>query len=68
MEINAERFYMIEYKVGDTYPTWFSGNKEGLSTILEIKPYTGLYKEAFSKVLKLTAPNTKKNWLEMAVA
>ena len=30
-------------KAGDKYPTWFSGNADGLSIILDIFPYTGRY-------------------------
>lgn len=54
-------------KVGDKYPTWFSDNEEGLSLVLDIKPYTGKYKEFYTSVLVLSAPRTRKGSLEMAV-
>jgi len=54
-------------KVGDLYPTTFSDSPDGMSTVLEIFPYTGLYKEHFSHVLRLTAPKTMKGWAELPV-
>lgn len=53
-------------KVGDLYPTWFSGEDHGCSTILAILPYTGRYPQWFNCVLRLTAPNTVRGWVEMA--
>ena len=53
--------------VGDTYPTWFSDREDGLSTIMEIRPYTGVYKQWFTHILRLSAPRTKRGWLEMTV-
>lgn len=38
-----------------------------MSTVLEIFPYTGLYKEHFSHVLRLTAPKNMKGWAELPV-
>lgn len=54
-------------KVGDQIETWFSGRDDGLSTILEIRPYTGLYKSWFSHVVRATAPRTVRGWIEMSV-
>lgn len=51
--------------VGNRYPTWFSDQPDGLSTILAIEPYRG--REAFTHVLRLSAPRTRRGWLEMAV-
>lgn len=53
-------------KVGDKIPTWFSDKEDGLSTILEIKPYTGIYPQWFNCVLVLTAPRTMARQTEMA--
>jgi hypothetical protein len=52
-------------KAGDKFPTWYSGKPDGMSTILNIKPYKGRYN--FTHVLTLTAPNTSRGWLEQAV-
>lgn len=54
-------------KVGDKYPTWYSGNANGLSTVLDIFPYTGPYKKWFTHVLRLTAPSTARGWMEQTV-
>ena len=60
-----------EIKEGDEYPVWwYTGKREGswnMAIVLEVKPYTGLYKHIYSKVLRLSAPNTKRGWLEMSV-
>ena len=53
------------FKVGAAYPTWFSGNADGLSRIVAVKPYTGIYPQWFTHVLELTAPNTNKGTVEM---
>lgn len=52
-------------RVGDRYPTWFSGQRDGHSTVLAVSPYTGRYD--FTHVLRLTAPRTSRGWLEQAV-
>ena len=57
----------MPYKVGDPYPTWFSDKPSGCSTILAIEPYRGRYTMYFTHVLRLSAPRTKRGWLEMAV-
>jgi hypothetical protein len=54
-------------KVGDKYPTWYSGEADGLSTILGISLYTGPYKDWFTHVLRLTAPSTNRGWVEQTV-
>ncbi len=45
-------------KVGDEIETWFSGRMSGKSTVLEIKPYTGLYKQFYTHDVRATALNT----------
>lgn len=54
-------------RVGNKYPTWFSGNSDGLSTILDVYPYKGRYKDWFTHILKLSAPSTARGWMEMSV-
>lgn len=54
-------------KVGDKVLTWFSDNPDGKSTVLEVTPYTGLYTDMYTHVLKLTAPRTSRGWMEMPV-
>ncbi len=53
-------------KVGDKITTFFSGQPDSKSTVLEIFPYTGLYKESFDCVLRLTAPRTAAGYMDMA--
>ncbi len=52
--------------VGDELPTWFSGREDGLSTVLAVTPYTGRYPEFFSWVVRFTALNTRRGWMEQA--
>ena len=55
-------------KVGDKYPTWFSDMPDGMSTILAIEPYRSFrYPKMFSFVLRLTAPRTRRGWMELCV-
>lgn len=55
-------------RIGDKYPTWFSGEHDNLSTIVHIKPYTGRFKQFFDLILTLTAKNTLKGTLEIPVS
>jgi len=50
--------------VGRKIKSWFSGRKDGMSTILEVKPYTGIHKDHFDCILVLTS-NTKSGRTEM---
>jgi hypothetical protein len=56
-------------KVGDQYHVWWStgSTPENMATILDIRPYNGIFKEHYNVILKLTAPYpaTKRGWLEM---
>ena len=52
-------------KIGDTILTWFSDSPDKVSTIIDIKPYTGRYPMAFNCVLVLSAPRTRKGTIEM---
>jgi len=53
-------------KVGDKIAFWASGSPDGFSTVLEMRPYTGKYTNMFNCVLKLTAQNTTRGWMEMS--
>jgi hypothetical protein len=52
-------------KVGDKIETWFSDMPDGKSTIIAIDPYRGKYPQWFRHVLRVTAPRTKRGWLEV---
>jgi len=54
-------------KIGDLYPTWYSDRPDKMSTVIDISPYTGRYKEFFTHVLRLTAPKTCRGWMECPV-
>jgi hypothetical protein len=61
-----------DYKVGDDVEVWWTTgrtaeNGRPLAKILEIRPYEGPMKQYSSLILRLTAPSTKKGWLEMTV-
>ena len=56
------------YKPGDKIRTWFSENADGMSTVLKVSAYTGRYTHlGYKQVLKVTAPRTRRGWLELAV-
>lgn len=52
-------------KVGDRIPTWFSGESDGLSTIIEVRPYVGRYTELFRFIVRATAPRSMRGWMEV---
>lgn len=54
-------------RVGEMMPTWFSGDASGMSRVLAVEPYRGKYPQWFTWVVKLTALNTRRGWLEMAI-
>lgn len=53
-----------EPKVGDKTKYWSSGREDGIATVLEVRPYTGLYKQHFKYFVRLTSENTTKGWIE----
>jgi hypothetical protein len=53
-------------KVGDKVLTWFSDKPDGKSTILEVRPYDGCYKQWFKYVVRVSAPRTSRGWMEMS--
>ena len=56
---------MTSYKVGDKISTWFSDADNGMSTVLSVTPYSGRYPQWFKLVIRVTAPRTKRGWMEM---
>jgi hypothetical protein len=55
------------YKVGDLFKAWFDGGQDGgRSLIMAILPYTGRHPAWFDCVLRLSAPNTGRGFVEMA--
>jgi len=48
-------------KINQKINTWFSGNPDGLSTIIEIKPIK------YGWIVKASAPCTRRGWMEMTV-
>jgi hypothetical protein len=54
-------------KIGEKIETWFSGSPDGKSTVMEVFPYTGKYKNFFTHVVKATAFNTTRGWMEFCV-
>ncbi len=54
-------------RVGDKIETWFSGEPDGKSRVLAVEPYRGRYTEFFTHVVRVTAPNTRRGWMEMSV-
>lgn len=54
-------------KVGDGIQTWFSGRPDGLSTVISVRPYTGHYTEYFRWIVRCTAANTWRGWMEMSL-
>jgi hypothetical protein len=57
----------VEPKVGDKVRTWFSGRSDGMSTVLEVKPYKGAYPACFQWQLRLSSESAKTGSLWMAV-
>lgn len=58
---------MATIAVGKRVATWFSARADGMSTILAVAPYQGLYKDMFTHTLRVSAPRTTRGWMEMAV-
>lgn len=56
------RVWPVWWETGDGRP---AGNH--FARVLDAKPYDGKYKEFFSHVLKLEAPESERGWLEMSV-
>jgi hypothetical protein len=59
-------------EVGGVYPVWWDtedGRPAGkhFATILDIRPYTKMFSDIYTHILKLSAPSTKRGWLEMSV-
>lgn len=54
-------------KIGSKIPTWFSGEADGLSTVLKVRKYTGRYPQYFRWIVQLSAKETRRGWTEMAM-
>jgi len=54
-------------QIGDKVLTWFSDQSDGKSVVIDVTPYTGRYKDDFTHVLKLSAPRTRRGWMEMPI-
>ena len=60
-----------EPEVGDLYPVWWETNDvrpagSHMARIIEILPYKGPF-DFIKCIYRLTAPNTKRGWLDMAI-
>jgi hypothetical protein len=53
-------------RAGDYVETWFSDRPHGCSIVLDVAPYRGHYRQWYSRVLRLSAPRTRRGFLEMA--
>ena len=57
-------------KVGARFKMWSSGREDGLSTILEVRPYTGRYPEHFKYTVRFTQERKSysfsRGWGEVA--
>ena len=56
-----------EPKVGDLMRTWFSGRVDGMSRVLEVKPYRGAYPKFFWWQVRLSSESARSGSLWMAV-
>lgn len=58
-----------EFMIGDLYPVWWNTESDppNMARIIEIRPYRGPYTDMMTHILKLSAPTTKRGWLEMTV-
>jgi hypothetical protein len=50
-------------EVPDRIPTWFSGNPDGMSEVLEVLYPIGVEHKAF--VVRASAPKTRRGWMEI---
>jgi len=62
----------VTLQVGDDYPVWWNTNRPLVNghypaRIIDMVPYLGLYKNFFTHVLWLEAPETKSGKSPMAV-
>ena len=54
-------------RVGDRIETWFSDTDDGRSTVLAVEPYRGRYPQWFALTVRVSAPRTRRGWLELCV-
>ena len=60
------RYAVDEPVVGARFEMWSSGRDDGLSTILEVRPYTGAYPQWFKYIVKFTAQNNHSGTAEVS--
>lgn len=53
-------------KVGQKILFWGSGREDGLSTVLEVRPYKGSSPQYSTHVIRVTAENTRRGWAEFS--
>ena len=49
-------------KIGDQIDTFFPGG-----VVFSIEPYTGRYPQWFDVVVRVSAPRTRRGWMEISV-
>ena len=59
-------------QVGEDWPVWWNTGRPPINgyypaRILEVRPYTGLYTQHFTHILKLEPPGIRQGWVEMSV-
>lgn len=59
------------YEVGDKISVWWTTYEQdergnNIATILEVRDYVGPF-DFCDKILKITAPTTKRGWVEMTM-
>ena len=53
--------------IGDPIEVCFSGREDGIATVLDVFPYTGRYPDWFTHVVRFSAENTSRGWMEITV-
>ena len=43
-----------------------SGEEDGMATVISVQRYTGAYPAFFTHVVRYTAQNTRRGWMEIA--
>ena len=50
---------------GDEIRVIFSGTDRGVATVISVRPYTGRFTQLFTHVMRYTALNTRRGWMEI---
>lgn len=63
----------MTYKVGDKFPIWFPPHARSvkvdgyyMADIIDVRPYTGRYKEFFTQIVRIPAWRTGRGWIEIS--